>query len=377
MKKLLSVLLAVALMLSMSVVSFAAGEELEIAITQDNWGANSGTAVDAVTWGEGSVTADAIGQFSIKLPTTCYDGDTVVVHVKGTSEEQFRVWLLAANAVTASNQWKSADVGYAGTGEFEYYIELTCQYYDADFESAEDVNFKAPSYDKQLINFSLDYVGVIYGTMADVEAAKAAELQPEIDAAKALVEAVKSVDVADQAALDAAVLAAQEAIAAIPDYGFASLMATKDELNLSVDVVLGEVALAGYQPEIDAVAKALEDSKAAGNDVAAIKAAYDSALAAVDKMEKEGGHLAPVAEKVKELKNTISEIKDLHKAATEANAEAKAAEEAAAKEAEEKAAADAAAKEAATNTAIIVVVIVVVVVAILAVVLVVLKKKKK
>ncbi len=378
MKKLLSVLLAVALVLSMSVISFAEGEEIEIAINPDSFGVNIPEVTsDIVTWGEGTVTANELGQFSLKLPTTCYDGDSIVLHIKGSADDNFRIWLLAAQAVTASNQWKSADVGYAGTGEFEYYIELTCQYYDAEFESAEEVNFKAPSWDGALTNFTLNYVGVTYGTMADVEAAKVAEIQPQVDAAKALVEAVKTVDVTDQAALDAAVADAQAAIAAIPDYGFASLIATKDELSLSVDVVLGEVALGGFQAEIDAVSAALEDAKAAGNDISAIKAAYDSALAAVDKMEKDGGHLAPVAEKVKELKTVISEIKDLHKAAATANEEAKVAEEEAAKLAEEQAAAEAAAKEAATQTTIIVVIIAVVVIAIVAVVLVVLKKKKK
>lgn len=376
MKKLLSVLLAVALVLSMT-VSVLAAEEVEIPVVVENYGAYTGTTSDALTWGDNSVLAPDTAIFSFLLPEVVSEGQTVVVHLKGNSEGDFRVWLLGPNEKTCSNQFKASENGFT-TGDFDFYIELTFTDHDgAGLTTAEELAIKGPSYGTNLTNTRVDYIGFTVGTIADVEAAKTAEVQPQIDAAKALVEAVKAVDVADQAALDAAVADAYAAIEAIPDYGFAGLISAKKELTLSVDVVLGEVALAGYQPEIDAVAKALEDSKAAGNDVAAIKAAYDSALAAVDKMEKEGGHLAPVAEKVKELKNTISEIKDLHKAATEANAEAKAAEEAAAKEAEEKAAADAAAKEAATQTTIIVVVIVVVVVAILAVVLVVLKKKKK
>lgn len=376
MKKILSVLLALAMLLSMTVLVNAEGE-IEIALTQDNWGANAGTAVDAVTWGEGTITANELGQFSLKLPTTCVDGDTVVLHIKGSAEDNFRVWLLAANAGTASNQWKSADAGYAGTGEFEFYIELTCQYYDVDFETAEDVNFKAPSWDGALTNFTLDYVGVLYGTMADVEAGKVIEVQPQIDAAQALVDAVKAVDATDSAALDAAVAAAQTAIDAIPDYGFTALIDAKAALQLSVNTVLGEVALGTYQSYIDTVNTALENAKAAGNDTAAIKAAYDEALAAVNYMEDNGGDLEPVKAKVVELKEVINEIKDLHKAATAANAEEKAAAEAAAKEAEEKAAADALAKEQATNTAIIIGVIAVVVVVVVVVVLVVLKKKKK
>ncbi len=376
MKKLLSAILALVMLLSMTVFVNAEGE-IEIALTQDNWGANAGTAVDAVIWGDGTITAESLSQFSLKLPTTCVQGDTVVLHIKGYAEDNFRIWLLAANAVTASNQWKSADAGYAGTGDFEYYIELACQYYDAEFETAEDVNFKAPSWDGALTNFRLDYVGVLYGTMADVEAAKAAEVQPQIDAAQALVDAVKTVDATDAAALDAAVADAQAAIDAIPDYGFATLIDAKAALQLSVNTVLGEVALGTYQSYIDTVNNALQAAKDAGNDVSAIKAAYDEALAAVTYMEDNGGTLEPVKAKITELKEVINEIKDLHKAATAANAEAKAAEEAAAKEAEEKAAAEAAAKEQATNTAIIIGIVAAVVVVVVVVVLVVLKKKKK
>lgn len=378
MKKLLSVLLALSMLLSMTVFVNAEGEEIEIAITPDSFGVNvpENSTSDVVVWGDGTVTADALGQFSLKLPTALNKGESVVVHIKGTADEQFRVWLLAAEAVTASNQWKSADNNYVVTEEFEYYIELNCDYFDNDFEIADEVNFKAPSWDKQLVNFTLSYVGVIYGTMADVESVKAAEVQPQIDAAQALVDAVKSVDATDAAALDAAVATAQAAIDAIPDYGFASLVEAKAALQLSVNTVLGEVALGTYQSYIDAVNNALETAKNAGNDTAAIKAAYDEAYAAVTYMEDNGGDLEPVKEKIAELKEVINEIKDLHKTAAANKAADEEAAEKAAIEAEEKAAADAAAKAQATQTTIIIVAIVAVVVVVV-VVLIVLKKKKK
>lgn len=378
MKKILSAILALTMLLGMTVFVNAAGEELEIAITPDNFGVNIENQLsDVVVWGENTVTANELNQFSLKLPTILNKGESVVVHIKGSADEQFRVWLLAPAAVTASNQWKSADNGYVIGEQFEYYIELNCDYFDAEFETAGEVNFKAASYNTLLMNFTLEYVGVIYGSMADVEAAKAAEVQPQIDAAQALVDAVKSVDATDAAALDTAVAAAQAAIDAIPDYGFASLVEAKAALQLSVNTVLGEVALGTYQTYIDTVNNALQAAKDAGNDIAAIKAAYDEALAAVEYMEDNGGELEPVKVKITELKEVINEIKDLHKTASAANAEAKAAAEAAAKEAEEKAAAEAAAKEQATQTAIIVGIIVAVVVVVVVVVLVVLKKKKK
>ena len=370
MKRLLSVLLALTLVLSMSVVSFAA-EETEIALIPDNFGANTQQASDVVTWGENSVTANAIGQFSLKLPTTLVKGDTIVLHIKGTSEEQFRVWLLAAEAATAGNQWKSADAGYSGTGPFEFFIELKCEYFDAEFETAEDVNFKAPSWDKQLVNFTLEYVGVVSGTLADVEAATIADTQPAIDAAQALVDAALA------STAEADVAAAQAAIDAIADYGFAAIIEAKANLQTTLDTVEGAKLLANFTTQIDAVNKALEDAKAANGDVTAIKAAYDVAYAAIKEMEDGNPDgIEVVSAKIAELKEVINEIKSIHKAAAEAKAEADKAAEEAAKKAEEEAAA-AAAKKAATTKTVTIVVIAVAVVAIVAVVIVVISKKNK
>lgn len=377
MKKLLTVLLAVALVLSMSINVFAA-EETSIALTVENYGAYTGTAADALIWGDNSVTAPDNAIISIKLPEPVVEGETVVVHIKGTSDGDFRVWLLGAEEKTCSNQYKMSDHGFT-TGEFEVYIELGFTDWDGyGHTSAEELAIKGPSYGTNLTNTKLDYVGITKGTMADVEGDIAAAAQPEIDAAQALVDAVKSVDVTDQAALDAAVAAAQAAIDSIADFGLPALITAKADLQTGVDNVLGEVLLEGFQPQIDAVNAALETAKGAGNDVTAIKAAYDEALAAIAIMEE--SDLPIISEKVKELKTVVNEIKELHKAATTANAEAKAAEEAAKKEAEEKAAAEAKAAEekaAKTATTLTIVGIVVAVIVVVAVVLVVLKKKKK
>ncbi|MBQ8623584.1 MAG: hypothetical protein IJ424_04300 [Oscillospiraceae bacterium] len=385
MKKLLSVLLAVALVLSMSVTVFAA-DEVEIALTTDNYGTYTGTAADALTWGDNSVLAPDTAIFSLKLPQAVNDGDTVVVHIKGNSEGDFRVWLLGADEAagamekTCSNQFKASNVGFT-TGDFEYYIELVFQDYDgAGLTSAEELAIKGPSYGTNLTNTRLDYVGVYYGSLADLDVVALAEAQPDIDAAQAAIDAAKAAVGGDVAALQAAIDAAQAAVdvvAAKAALGFTSVMSANDDLQAQIDAMQGDIVMAGFQVHIDTVNTALEDAKAAGNDITKIKAAYDAAVAAVDTMEAEGNGLPAVTEKVKELKTIINEIKDLHKAATAANAAAKEAEEAAAKEAEEKAAAEAAAKEASTKTTITVVVIVAVVVVILAVVLVVLKKKKK
>ncbi len=378
MKKLLSVLLAVALVLSMSINVFAV-EEVEIPIVVESFGANTTSiTADQLVWENGTVLANDVALFSLTLPEIVKEGETVVVHLKGTSDGDFRVWLFGAEEKTCSNQYKMSDNGFT-TGAFEVYIELTFTDWDgAGHTEASDLCIKGPSYGTNLSNTKLEYVGVYKAAMADVEPDIAAAAQPAIDAANALVEAVKSVDVNDQAALDAAVAAAQTAIDGISDFGLPALITAKADLQTGVDNVLGEVLLEGFQPEIDAVAAALQKAKDAGNDVTAIKAAYDEALAAIGTME--ASDLPIIKEKVKELKETVNEIKELHKAASAANAEAKAAEEAAQKEAEEKAAADAKAKEEAaakTATTLTIVGIVVAVIAVIAIVLVVFKKKKK
>lgn len=356
MKKLLTIAFALVMALSMTVTAFAA-EEIEIALVPESFGANTMQASDVVTWGEGSVTAPTLSQFSLKLPTTCVQGDTVVLHIKGTSESDFRMWLLAGNAVTASNQWKATDNGYAGTGDFEFYVELTCQYHDAEFETAEDINFKAPSWDAQLTNFTLTYVGVMYGTIADMDAAALADVQEYVDAAEAAIA---------EGDADAAI-AAIDVIAAKGDLGFASCTAKANELMEKVEGIYDAELLASLQEYVDKVNNALETAKNANNDVAVMTAAYEEAVTASDYVTEQGKGYKLTTEKAKELKVITKEIKDLIAQAEEANAKA---------EAERIAAEEAAAAKAKTTT-IVVIAAVAVVVVVVAVVLVVLKKKKK
>lgn len=355
MKKLLSISLSVLLVLTMAISVFA--EEIQIPLTEEYFGANSGAAVESVIWDNGTASVNELNQFSLVLPTTCVQGDTVTLHIKGSSDSQFRVWLLASNAKTASNQWKSVDNGFSGEGEFEYFIELTCQYIDADFETAEDVNFKAASYNTQLINFKLDYVGVTYGSMADIEAAALAEVQSYIDEAET---AIANGD-AEAAEAAIAVIAEKGAL------GFASCTEKANELTKKMKSIYDEQFLAGLQEYIDIVNNAYETAKNAGTDVAAIEAAYAEAIAAADHVFDEGkaNNYSQTTEKGRELRETAKEIKSMI-----ADAEA-ALEEAARIAAEEEAA-----KAARTRTTIIMVVVAVVVIAVVAVVVVVLKKKK-
>ncbi len=112
MKKLFSVAVAVLLALCMSICVFAA-DEIEIPLDAEHVGASSSGGSDALTIENGTLTANDIALFSLVLPENVPLGDTVVVHLKGTSDGDFRVWLLGAgetdekgSEATFSNQWK-------------------------------------------------------------------------------------------------------------------------------------------------------------------------------------------------------------------------------------------------------------------------------
>lgn len=95
MKKLFSVAVAVLLALCMSICVFAA-DEIEIPLDAEHVGASSSGGPDALTIENGTLTANDIALFSLVLPENVPLGDTVVVHLKGTSDGDFRVWLLGA-----------------------------------------------------------------------------------------------------------------------------------------------------------------------------------------------------------------------------------------------------------------------------------------
>lgn len=387
MKKLFALILAAALMLTLSVIAYAA-DEVEIPLDADHVGESSTGGAETVTIGDNSITADSIALFDLILPEKVALGDTVVVHIKGSSDGDFRVWLLADGKtdekgveITFSNQWKGSDNGFNAPGEFEKYIELTAEDYDAQsMTEADRVAFKGPSFGTNLSNITLTYVGVIKGTVADVEAGAVAEAQPFADAAAAALEAANAA--ADSAALEAALADAQAAVDTLTEkaeLGFPGVTSMLDEakkvvkeIESKINAAAGDEVLAGVQGDIDAVNSALAAAQGAGNDIDAINAALNDAKAAAANIQAaaDSGNYADVTAAAKEANATVSEIEKLLKSAEDA----KKAEEEAAKKAEEEAAAK---KKQATTVGIIVVAVVVVVVIIAAVVMTVLKKKKK
>lgn len=384
MKKLFAIILAAVLMLSLNIIAYAA-DEVEIPLDADHVGQSSAGGAETVTIGDGSIAANDIALFDLILPEKVALGDTVVVHIKGSSDGDFRVWLLADGEtdekgveITFSNQWKASENGFNAPGEFEKYIELTAEDYDGQNMSIADrVAFKGPSFGTNLSNTVLNYVGIIYGTVADVEAAAVADAQPLADAAAAALEAANAA--ADDAGRQAALADAQAAVEALTEkaeLGFPGVTAMLSdakkavkEIEAKINAAAGDEALASVQGDIDAVNSALTAAQGAGNDIDSLNAALNDAKTAAANIQAaaDAGNYADVTAAAKDANSTVSEIEKLLKAAEDA----KKAEEEAAKKAEE----EAAAKKQQTTTIVIAIVAVFVCVAGGAVT--VTKKKKK
>lgn len=384
MKKLFAIILAAALMLALSVAAYAA-DEVEIPLDADHVGQSSAGGAETVTIGENTITANDIALFDLILPEKVALGETVVVHIKGSSDGDFRVWLLADGKtdekgveITFSNQWKGSDNGFSAPAEFEKYIELTAEDYDGQsMTEADRVAFKGPSFGTNLSNLTLTYVGIVKGSIADIEAGVVAELQPLADKAAAALAGVNADS--DTAALEAALAEAQSALDELEANntmgfpGVAELVknakASVKDINSLLSAGAENDAVAALQPSVDAVAAALADAKAAGEDIEKLEAALAAAKTAADEVAAASADTSykTVKDAAKGVEDSVKEIEKLLTAAKDAKAlaeaeAAKAAEEAAAKK---------------KTTTIIVIAVVAVVVVILAVVAVLGKKKKK
>lgn len=386
MKRIFAIVLAAVLALSLSIAAFA--DEVEIPLDADHVGEGAAT-VEELTIADGTITANEIGIFALNLPEEVPIDQTIVVHIKGSSDGDFRAWLLAsqigeekANQATFSNQWKASENGFTAPGEFEKFMELTAEDFDSQGgTSANRVAFKAPSWDSTLENLTLTYVGVIYGSIADVEADAVADAQPYADAAAAALEAANAAN-GDEAALNAALADAEAAVEALTEkaeLGFPGVTQMLNdaksavrEINSIINSAAADEALANIQGDIDAVNNALSAAQAAGDDLDALNAALADAKTAAANIQAaaDAGNYSEVTAAAKDAASAVS---DIEKLVSDAEAAKKAAEEAA-KKAEE----EAAAKSKQTTTIVIIVVVVaVVLVAIVAAVGVAINKKKK
>lgn len=161
-----------------------------IPVTQDSFGraqiVNSPIEVDdaALEWTDDGLTINGATLVAFKLPSGVGMGNTIVVHIKGASDNNFRLWLLDEVEVTASRQIDMNEYFRFNSGEYDYLIELTTEYVDAEIanDTALQLAFKALSWDTTLDGLTINELGVYYGTledyMAGVESNPDAALQP-------------------------------------------------------------------------------------------------------------------------------------------------------------------------------------------------------
>lgn len=144
------------------------------------------TENEAFTWSEeGGVNVVGATLISFKLPENVVMGDSVVVHIKGESESNFRLWLIDDDEHTSSAQINMMDNFQFITGEFDTMFELTVEYVDADIndDTATQFAFKAPSWNSTLDNITIEELSVFYGTMEDYKAAVGTDEASEEDEA--------------------------------------------------------------------------------------------------------------------------------------------------------------------------------------------------
>ena len=120
----------------------------------------------------GSLDGVSGGQQVIPLGNVVNTGETVVLHLVGTSDGPFRYWL-------SQGTWTSKSaITTVEDAEFDILVEVT-----ATGDGANEVQFKGP-YGGELNNLTLTRVGVFFGTMDEYDAAFEAKKAELIEAAK-------------------------------------------------------------------------------------------------------------------------------------------------------------------------------------------------
>ncbi|MCD7847723.1 MAG: hypothetical protein LUG49_06830 [Oscillospiraceae bacterium] len=117
------------------------------------------TFSDNVTVTEGESISSSASNFELILPYDVSVGGTVTVHIVGTSNSNFRIWLgddwnAKSNQVNAVN-----DLGYSGSGDFDFTFTLTV---DQDKSDAGYIMFKGVDSNTNLDNLTLTHVGITY-----------------------------------------------------------------------------------------------------------------------------------------------------------------------------------------------------------------------
>jgi len=168
MKKVLSLVLALVMVVFGSSLTAFAATETQVSLAGDNLG--RGAALLDLTVksnADGSITSKT-SNISFYLPETVKAGEAVTVHVKGSSDGDFRMWLINLNEVTNSDIYQMSQNGFT-SGAFDKTFTLT-----ATGDSTEFF-FKAPTFDGKINNLNVTYLSVTKAAAADTAAPAATD----------------------------------------------------------------------------------------------------------------------------------------------------------------------------------------------------------
>ena len=314
MKKLFAFTLICVMMLALAVGVSADVESDVVEIVPENFGANvAATTADDLTWENGTVTAVDIPLFGLQLPKPIQLGETVVVKIKGTSEGDFRVWLLGAGEKTFSNQYKMSENGFV-EGAFEKTIELTASDFDsANLTEADNLCIKGAAYGVNIANLTIESVEIYYCSLDEFAQqvdtsemdAKLTEAQGKLTELEGLVNDIDAFEEA-VAALENEYLPYFEEMANI---GVEAATDAYSELSKKVEELHGTAILNSLSDYIktveDAYAKAKEST-----DTSVLEECYNAAKEAADHVYGKSVLYDNARTKATELREMASEIKD-------------------------------------------------------------------
>ena len=317
MKKLFAFMLAVMLTLTLTVYAAGDGGAIEsdvVELTADNFGTCvASSKADDLTWGDGTVSSGDIPLFGMHLPKPVALGETVVVTIKGTSEGDFRVWLLAESEKTFSNQYKMSENNYED-GTFDRAIELTAADFDgAGLSEALDICFKGPVYGENLHNLTLESVKIYYCTMEEYLSNEVDFSEADAKAAEALAKADALYDkLDDAAAIEAGVAELEndyitylEAFVAL-DYDGA--IKAVNELYDKIDDLRDEALLKSLSEYIEKAESALKKADEANGDVNVMKECLNEAKEAAEYVSSKALMNKKTRTKANELNAAVTEL---------------------------------------------------------------------
>ncbi|MCD8006421.1 MAG: hypothetical protein LUF29_05535 [Oscillospiraceae bacterium] len=171
MKKILAVVTALAIAISSLCVFVFATESDNIISSSSMY---SGYYNDYTMGADGTSFSAVSGgsQIGLTLGTTVGDGESISLKVTGTTDGEFRMWLLSGGSRVSDVYVASEQDGYTTSGTFEFTVTMTVNGGDSGGTSANAVMFKGPA-DGTLPTLTVTSVTIVTEDEADEDSAVA------------------------------------------------------------------------------------------------------------------------------------------------------------------------------------------------------------